>query len=504
MRDLLNKLNNYDWSDEQIEIIKSYINTKTLPQFRTNALKNRFIEKYKDFIVENNKLIYEPLHLEVIPDDKRDETLQKFYDGFKAVGSGKVGFYKKISSNYLNINRQYCADFLSKQPIYQINKETKHIINKPILASSCGERLAVDLVSVENLEKYNKGYNQILTAIDYFSRKVWARPLKNKEASTVLEGLKSIFDEMTIKPHILQSDNGGEFKNYDNIHWLKENDIQPVFTLPYAPQSNGLIENFNKQLRKMLREIFIRNNNLKWLDYLQICCDNKNSQYNKTTKHSPNTLWNEDSFYNNVKHKTRELPPSLAESESTPEAIRINARNNIREKARKQIEQNKIIEFNKGDYVRVKMTALYSELRKQVKQGNKKLINVSYSPEIYKIFKVIKEDHPGYERKRYTLRKLDNSPLYTESKMNEMTHAHTYRRLFASDLIKVDKSTENINLDNHQANVLNQIETIAPQPKPRINKEKAVIQKEMEIQEEPPQELRRSSRVRKARDILDL
>ena len=33
---------------------------------------------------------------------------------------------------------------------------------------------------------------------------------------------------MTIKPHILQSDNGGEFKNYDNIHWLEENDIQPV------------------------------------------------------------------------------------------------------------------------------------------------------------------------------------------------------------------------------------------------------------------------------------
>ena len=473
MRDLLNTLNNYDWSNEQIEIIKNYITTKILPQFKTNALRARFIEKYKDFILENNKLIYEPLHLEVIPNDKREETLKKFYDDFKAIGSGKVIFYKKIASNYLNINRKYCSEFLSKQPYFQINTGTKNVVNKPILASSCGERLAIDLVSVENISEYNDDYNHILTAIDYFSRKVWARPLKNKKAASVLEELKSIFDEMTIYPHIVQSDNGREFKNYNTINWYKDHNIEYIFTLPYAPQSNGLIENFNKQLRKMLREIFVRNNNLKWVDYLQICCDNKNTQYNKTTKHSPNTLWNEDSFYTNVKNINRELPPSLATGIS-PEAIRIQARNNIKEKAKKQIEQTQITDLKKGDFVRVKMSSLYSELRKLVKQGKKKLINVSYSPEIYKIFKVLKEDHPGYERKRYTLRTLDNTPLYTESKMNEMTHAHTYRRLFASDLLKVDKDTKNVNLNNNEANVLNQIEEIVIEPKPIVTKPKKI------------------------------
>jgi hypothetical protein len=141
------------------------------------------------------------------------------------------------------------------------------------------------------------------------------------------------------------------------------------------------------------------------------------------------------------------------------------------------------------------MSSLYSELRKQVKAGKKKLINVSYSPEIYKIFKVLKEDHPGYERKRYTLRHLDNSPLYTESKMNEMTHAHTYRRLFASDLIKVDKETENVSFDNHQANVLNQIETIVKE-KPTVVKPKKVKNPNPEATLEEPivVEPRRSSR----------
>jgi hypothetical protein len=50
--------------------------------------------------------------------------------------------------------------------------------------------------------------------------------------------------------------------------------------------------------------------------------------------------------------------------------------NNVKEKVKKQIEQTKITELEKGDYVRVKMSSLYSELRKQVKAGKKKLINV--------------------------------------------------------------------------------------------------------------------------------
>lgn len=487
MRDLLNTLNNYDWSDEQIQIVKNYILNGVLPSHKIK----RFIEKYKDFEVKDNKIFYKPLNLEVIPNDKRDETLKRFYDEFKAIGSGKISFYKKITSHYININREYCSQFLSMQPVYQMNTQHKHIVNKPILASACGERLAVDLVSVNNLAKHNDGNNQILTAIDYFSRKVWARPLKNKKKETVLDGLKSIFEEMTIKPHIIQSDNGSEFKNYYTINWYKEQNIQYIFTLPYAPESNGLIENFNKQLRKMMREIFIRTNDLNWLDYLQACVDSKNTQYNKTTKHTPNQLWNEDSFYTNVQNRRRQLPPSLVTGVS-PEEIRIQARENIKEKAKKQIERTTIDELNVGDHVRVKMSSLYSELRKEVKQGNKKLINVSYSPEIYRVFKVLKEDHPTYERRRYTLKKLDGSPLLTESKVNEMKKTHRYRRLFASDLIKVDKETKNIDYTNERARQLNMIDKLESD-KPKLIREKKPVEKITE-QEAPKERSSRSTR----------
>ena len=92
-----------------------------------------------------------------------------------------------------------------------------------------------------------------------------------------------------------------------------------------------------------------------------------------------------------------------------------------------------------------------------VKAGNKQWISVTYTPEIYLIFKVPKDDHPWYEQKRYTLKKLHGTPLYTESKTNEIKHSHRYKRFFASVLRNVNKKTTNININNDRDNQWNQI-----------------------------------------------
>ena len=34
---IINKLNNYDWSDEEIDNIKYYVKHKITPKFKTNA-----------------------------------------------------------------------------------------------------------------------------------------------------------------------------------------------------------------------------------------------------------------------------------------------------------------------------------------------------------------------------------------------------------------------------------------------------------------------------------
>ena len=50
------------------------------------------------------------------------------------------------------------------------------------------------------------------------------------------------------------------------------------------------------------------------------------------------------------------------------------------------------------------MSSIYSEIRKEVKAANKKLITGTYTPEY--IFKVLQEDHLGFKQKYIHLKNL--------------------------------------------------------------------------------------------------
>ena len=139
----------------------------------------------------------------------------------------------------------------------------------------------------------NKNYKWILTAIDYFSKKVFAIGLKNKTGETTRDGLEAICESANTYPKIIQSDNGGEFIDKAVKDWATDHNIKMVRTLSYSPQSNGLIENFNNILRKLIREGFIRHNNFNWIDNLDIYIENRNESRHSTTKYTPNQIWTE-------------------------------------------------------------------------------------------------------------------------------------------------------------------------------------------------------------------
>jgi hypothetical protein len=188
------------------------------------------------------------------------------------------------------------------------------------------------------------------------------------------------------------------------------------------------------------------------------------------------------------------------------------------EKARKDVLKNTTQELQLGDYVRVKLSQLYSQIRKMVKDGDKKYIVVKYSPEIYVIDKILKPDREGYEKLRYTLKTLGGEPLLTQQKMNNPNKPRRQKRFFASDFIKIEKEDmpdnitytpsndtnednkyrQNDGLDIHAALKLNLVEdkeTAARKPK---------APKKVRIKKEPvpvvPREL--SSRIRKPNKFL--
>jgi hypothetical protein len=207
---------------------------------------------------------------------------------------------------------------------------------------------------------------------------------------------------------------------------MQEHNIQYIKTLSYSPESNGLVEGKNKIVRKMLREIMIRNNNRNWSNHLGTVETLMNSIVNTTTKRAPNDIWtaghplqgevNQDVV---ARHKSRV----------------VNA-----------IKNNSTTEYKVGDYVRVKLGTLYSSVRKIIKSGDKKLLVVNYSPTIYRIHSILRKDRAdrrvgdtviSYEKSRYTLDNMDGTPLQTQEKLNNPNAIRQRKRFFASDMILV-------------------------------------------------------------------
>src|SRR6266540_1302886 len=108
------------------------------------------------------------------------------------------------------------------------------------------KRWGVDIVGLLPITR--EGNRYIVVAMDYFSRWPEARPLKTANADTVAIFLyEKIICRFGVS-RILQSDRGTHFVNELIQRLTKRFKIRYSLSLPYHPQSNRLVERFNKTL----------------------------------------------------------------------------------------------------------------------------------------------------------------------------------------------------------------------------------------------------------------
>ena len=165
---LILQLNNYTYNQQVVDDVLAYKTTGKVPAHIKP--KKRFINKWTPFYVANNHLIYRPKELKVIIDaNEREEVLKKLFDDERTgVGAGIKQFYHTVCSKYLNIKRKDVAEFLKRQKVYQMSRNTHHIINKPILATAPNERWAIDLVSMERYSGQNQNYISVCVFCLFF------------------------------------------------------------------------------------------------------------------------------------------------------------------------------------------------------------------------------------------------------------------------------------------------------------------------------------------------
>ena len=114
-------------------------------------------------------------------------------------------------------------------------------------------KVSVDLILELPTSHYHN--KNILVMVDPLTRWLIAKPISDKEATTVAD---TIFEKPILEhgaPMVLLSNNGKEFTNDTLAYVCQEFNIEQHFTSPYLPRSNGKTDNFNKFLKVSIRKL---------------------------------------------------------------------------------------------------------------------------------------------------------------------------------------------------------------------------------------------------------
>ena len=225
---------------------------------------------------------------------EQEELLYSLYYDNKMLW-GRDRLYKYISEHYKDykLSRRQIYNWLARQEVHQLYQQTNRTRNiQHTILNEPKKQIGIDLVNMEHYE--HNGYKYILTGIDLFSKKGYAYPLKNKEASTVSKAMKYLIDNEIHYVASIRSDNGSEFIADDFKKLLDKYEIKQIFSLPSKPQSNGNIENFNKTLKRALIMGMRINKNNDWIQLLPQIIDNYNESVHSVTKKKPIDLDIED------------------------------------------------------------------------------------------------------------------------------------------------------------------------------------------------------------------
>ena len=120
------------------------------------------------------------------------------------------------------------------------------------------ERIAIDVLGP--LPVSTTGNKYLLIVQDYFTKWVEAYPLPNQEAVSVAEVLIQHFISRFGVPMSLHSDQGRNFESAVFAEMCDLLGIDKTRTTPLHPQSDGMVERFNRTIEAQLS---------KFVDYHQ-------------------------------------------------------------------------------------------------------------------------------------------------------------------------------------------------------------------------------------------
>ena len=205
----------------------------------------------------------------IIPKSLRDTVLQQSHDN---VTSGHFGISKtltKVKQRFYCIGYRNDVKTWCKQcDLCNSRKGLKRREKAPLQIYQVGspmERIAVDVLGP--LPKTRNGNKYLLICMDYFTKWPKGNPIANQETDTIAKVLVEEFVCRFGAPLHIHSDQGRNFcsKVFNEMCTLLG--IKTTQTTPYHPQSDGMVERYNRTLEAQL-SMFVETHQRDWDQYI--------------------------------------------------------------------------------------------------------------------------------------------------------------------------------------------------------------------------------------------
>ena len=249
--------------DMKLDISRQQLHKLQEEDHRIQGLR----EKNPQLLIEKNGLLYylwtpkdseETIEQLILP-KQCHQTVCKLAHTIPLAGHlGRDKTIKRITRHFYwhtLLNFSDVAEYCRRCPECQrTTKGSQHkvpLIPLPVMQEPF-ERIAMDVVGL--LPWSRRGNQYILVVCDYATRHPEAMTLWKVDAGSVAEQLIQLFSRVGTAREIL-SDQGTNFM----LQLLRELynllNIRPIRTSPHHPQTDGLVERFNKTLKALLRKL---------------------------------------------------------------------------------------------------------------------------------------------------------------------------------------------------------------------------------------------------------
>lgn len=223
---------------------------------------------------------------------ENEDLFKKIYYNIANPGSlsGVDSFLKEIRKYKSDVKPKDVKKWLSSQLVYTLHKPLRRKIKRnPIIAEWPNEQMQADLVDMKLFSNSNNGYNYILTAIDVFSKRANAIPIRNKRKNDVCKAMETIIKNSS--PLKLMTDEGLEFKNSDFKKLMKKYNVNHFFAKNKEIKC-AIVERFNKTLKNKMFKYFTLKGNRRYIDVISKFLESYNNSYHRSIKMAPNDVNN--------------------------------------------------------------------------------------------------------------------------------------------------------------------------------------------------------------------